>query len=90
MQNMIYCFNYKIYFENIPVKSSQNSGKTRYPVSVKPEPDHLFRYLVPVKPEPEWGETIPVPLIRTGYYDLKIRYPVPVLKTPIRSWPKWI
>ena len=49
-----------------------NSGKTLYPVPVKPEPDYLLE-----NPEPE------------PQFDFKIRYPVPVLKIPIRSvW--WI
>ena len=29
--------------------------KSQYPVSVKPELDHLFENPVPVKPEREWG-----------------------------------
>ena len=73
-----------MYVQNIPVKFGQNSGKTQYPVPVKPEPDHLFENPVLVKPELKWGKIYPVPGIRTGFDDLKIWYPVPVLKTTIR------
>ena len=48
--------NKEICFQNIPVKSSQNSGRNQNPVSVKPEPDHHFENSVRVKPEPEWGK----------------------------------
>ena len=56
------------------VKSGRNSSKNLYPVSVISEPDHLFENPVPVKPEREWGNIYPIPVLRTGFDDLKIWY----------------
>ena len=65
MQNMHKCFKKDISFQNIP--AGRNSGKTCFPITVKPKPNHLFENPVPVKQEPEWENIYPVPVIRTGF-----------------------
>ena len=57
--------------------------KIPVPIIVEQEPDQFFENLSMVILKPEWGIIYPVLEIKTGFENLKIKYQVPVLKTPI-------
>ena len=73
-----------------------NSGKLQleirwiqFPVPLKPEPEQGFEIPVLDWLEPVVKKYIPVPATRTGIFFRQILFPVPVLKTPLRSFPNW-
>ena len=68
----------------MPIHSGRNSGITQLPVPVWPEQDQEFEIPVPVHPHTEWLKNI---LGRTEFGMFEIRFPVPVLDNPFRSYP---